>query len=148
MRLTTIKYLVFVSVLLLMLPVLACGGGDEPESSNQSSEPAESQANESAPPANFVEGEPTVIGECEDGMTLRLGEGCQYSGHEGRPADIVISVGANGEICREKGQVMMSGFMVGMVRLCADEYAVVDVLEAEINFEPNDDGTWRVTSNQ
>lgn len=148
MRLTTIKNLVLISVLLVTLPILACGGGDESDTPTQSSEPAESQSSESSAPVSFVEGEPTVVGECQDGLTLRVGEGCQYSGHEGRPADIVISVGADGEICREKGSVMMSGFMVGMVRLCADKYAVVDVLEAEINFEPNGDGTWSVTYNQ
>ncbi len=148
MRLTTIKNLVLISVLLLALILSACGGGDEPDTPTQAPEAAGSESGENSAPATFVEGEPTVIGDCENGMTLRIGEGCQYSGHDGRPADIVISVGADGEICREKGQVMMSGFMVGMVRLCADEYAVVDVLEAEINFEPNGDGTWRVTSNQ
>ena len=148
MRLTTIKNLVLISVLLVTLPILACGGGDEPETATQPSEPAESQSSESAAPASYVEGEPTVLGECADGMILQVGEGCQYSGHEGRPADIVISAGLDGEICREKGTVMMSGFSVGMVRLCADEYAVIDVLEAEIGFEPNDDGSWRVTTNQ
>lgn len=148
MGLATIKNLVLISVLLVTLPILACGGGDGSDTSTESSESAESQSSESAAPVTYVEGEPTVLGECADGMILRVGEGCQYSGHEGRPADIVISAAPGGEICREKGTVMMSGFSVGMVRLCADEYAVIDVLEAEINFEPNDDGTWRVTSNQ
>ena len=43
---------------------------------------------------------------------------------------------------------MMSGFMVSMVRACANDYAVIDVLEAEITFQPNGDGSWTVTANQ
>ena len=43
---------------------------------------------------------------------------------------------------------MMSGFMVGVNEVCADEYEVIDVLEAEISFEPNGDGSWTVTTNQ
>ena len=46
--------------------------------------------------------EPTVLGECSNGMVMQPGEGCSYEGEEGRPADIVISVGADGSICREK----------------------------------------------
>ncbi len=82
-------------------------------------------------------------GEVSDG-----GEGCSYEGEEGRPADLVISVGADGSICRGKGSVMMSGFMVGVNEVCAEEYEVIDVLEAEISFEPNGDGSWTVTTNQ
>ena len=150
MRLTTIRYLVFVSVLVLTLMVLACGGGggDESDAPAPTAEPADSQSTRStAEPAAAV-GEPTVIGDCEGGMTIQPGEGCHYSGHEGRPGDIVISVDADGAICREKGSVMMSGFMVSMVRACANDYAVIDVLEAEITFQPNGDGSWTVTTNQ
>ena len=43
---------------------------------------------------------------------------------------------------------MMSGFMVGVNHVCDEEYAVIDVLEAEISFEPNGDGSWTVTTNQ
>ncbi len=43
-----------------------------------------------------------MLGECSNGMVMQPGEGCSYEGEEGRPADIVISVGADGSICREK----------------------------------------------
>ena len=148
MRLTTIRYLVSVSALVLTLMLVACGGGDEPDAPAPTAEPADSQSSEAVPTKVIVEGEPTLLGDCQGGMTMQPGEGCQYSGHEGRPGDIVISVGADGSICREKGSVMMSGFMVNVVRACDEEYAVIDVLEAEINFEPNGDGSWRITTNQ
>ena len=141
--LLTIKSFLLVSLLTLTLSVLACGGGSEPDTPSPPTAPAETEA-----PASIVEGEPTVLGECEDGMTMRPGEGCQFSGLEGRPADLVISVGANGEICREKGTVTMSGFPVGMVRACADKYEVIDVLEAEMDFTPNGDGSWSVKIHQ
>ncbi len=89
-----------------------------------------------------------MLGECSNGMVMQPGEGCSYEGEEGRPADIVISVGADGSICREKGSVMMSGFMVGVNHVCAEEYAVIDVLEAEINFASNGDRSWTVTTNK
>ena len=135
-----------VSLLALTLSVLACGGGSEPDTPTPPT--AEPESDAPSAPASFVEGQPTVLGECEDGLTMRPGEGCQFSGLEGRPADLVISVGANGEICREKGSVTMSGFPVNMVRACADKYGVIDVLEAEIDFNPNGDGSWTVTTNQ
>ena len=145
--LSTEKTILLLSVLVLTLSALACGGGsEEPDTPT----PPTAQAGSEAPsaPASFVEGEPTVIGDCENGMTMNPGEGCHFSGLEGRPADLVISVGADGEICREKGSVTMSGFPVGMNRACADKYEVIDVLEAEIKFEPNGDGSWTVTSQQ
>ncbi len=43
-----------------------------------------------------------MLGECSNGMVMQPGDGCSYEGEEGRPADIVISVGADGSICREK----------------------------------------------
>ena len=150
MRLTTIKYLVFVSALILALTVSACGGGDDPDADAPAptTKPADSQSSRATAPPSAADGEPTVVGDCANGMTLQPGEGCQYSGHEGRPGDLVISVGADGSICREKGSVMMSGFMVSMVRACAEDYAVIDVLEAEISFLPNGDGSWAVSTNQ
>ena len=130
--LSTQKTVLLLSILVLTLSVLACGGGsEEPDTPTPPTVAPDSGAS-SAPP-DFVEGEPTVLGECAVGMTIQPGEGCQFSGLEGRPADLVISVGADGQICREKGSVTMSGFPVHMVRMCADKYEVIDVLEAEIS---------------
>ena len=143
----TTKHFLLLSILLLTFMLSACGGGSEPDTPSPPTVPPESGAPPTAPVA-VVEGEPTVLGECEDGMTLQAGEGCHYSGEEGRPADIVIYVGTDGSICRDKGSVMMSGLMLPMVRACGDEYEVIDVLEAEINFLPNGDGGWSVTVNQ
>ena len=144
--LSTEKTILLLSVLVLTLSVLACGGGSEPDTPSPPTAQPESEA--PSAPASFVEGEPTVIGDCVDGLTMKPGEGCHFSGLEGRPADLVISVGADGEICREKGSVTMSGFPVGMNRACADKYEVIDVLEAEIRFDPNGDGSWTVSSQQ
>ena len=147
MRLTTIRYLVFVSVLILTLMVLACGGGDDPDADAPAptTERADSQSSRATAPPAAADGEPTVLGECADGMTMQPGEGCQFNGDEGRPADVVISVGANGEICREKGSVMMSGFTVGVIRACGDRFEIIDVFEAEITFAANGDGSWTVS---
>ncbi len=145
--LSTEKTILLLSVLVLTLSVLACGGGGE-EVDTPTPPTAQVESEAPSAPASFVEGEPIVIGDCENGMTMKPGEGCHFSGLEGRPADLVISVGADGEICREKGSVTMSGFPVGMNRACADKYEVIDVLEAEIKFEPNGDGSWTVTSQQ
>ena len=142
----TTKHFLLSSILLLTFMLLACGGGSEPDTPSPPTVPPESGAPSAR--AAAVEGEPTVLGECEDGLTMQPGEGCHFSGLEGRPADLVISVGADGEICREKGSVTMSGFPVHMVRACADKYEVIDVLEAEINFRANGDGSWSVTANQ
>ena len=87
-----------------------------------------------------------MLGECADGLTMQPGEGCQFNGDEGRPADVIIAVGANGEICREKGSVMMSGFTVGVIRACGDRYEIIDVFEAEISFVDNGDGSWTVST--
>ena len=144
--LSTIKNLLLLSLLVLTLSVLACGGGSEPDTPSPPTVPPETDAQ--SVPETIVEGEPTVLGECEDGMTMQPGEGCHFSGLEGRPADLVISVGADGSICREKGSVTMSGFPVNMVRACAEKYGVIDVLEAEIDFTPNGDGSWTVRAHQ
>lgn len=147
--LSTQKTVLLLSILVLTLSVLACGGGsEEPDTPTPPTATAAPDSGASSAPPDFVEGEPTVLGECEDGMTMQPGEGCHFSGLEGRPADLVISVGADGEICREKGSVTMSGFPIGMVRACADKYEVIDVLEAEINFLPNGDGSWSVSTQQ
>ncbi len=140
--LLTTKHILVVSIVALTLSVLACGGGSEPEPTSPPTAPPASDA--PSAPSTFVEGEPTVLGDCEDGLTMRVGEGCQFSGQEGRPADLVFSVGIDGSICREEGSVTMSGFPVNMVRACADKYGAIDVLEAEIDFVPNGDGTWTV----
>ena len=145
--LSTEKTILLLSVLVLTLSVLACGGGGE-EADTPTPPTAQAESEAPSAPASFVEGEPTVIGDCVDGLTMKPGEGCHFSGLEGRPADLVISVGADGEICREKGSVTMSGFPVGMNRACADKYEVIDVLEAEIRFDPNGDGSWTVSSQQ
>ena len=142
----TTKHFLLSSILLLTFMLLACGGGSEPDTPSPPTVPPASDA--PSAPASIVEGEPTVLGECEDGMTMQPGEGCHFSGLEGRPADLVISVGADGSICREKGSVTMSGFPVNMVRACADKYEVIDVLEAEIKFQPNGDGSWTVKTQQ
>ena len=144
--LSTEKTILLLSVLVLTLSVLACGGGGGSEEADTPTAQPESEA--PSAPASFVEGEPTVVGDCEDGLTMRPGEGCHFAGLEGRPADLVISVGVDGDICREKGSVTMSGFPVNMVRMCADKYEVIDVLEAEIKFLPNGDGSWTVTTQQ
>ena len=147
--LSTEKTILLLSVLVLTLSVLACGGGSEEPDTPTPPTPQPVSDSASAPAAaEIVEGEPTVLGECENGMTMQPGEGCQFSGLEGRPADVVFSVGADGSICRGKGTVMMSGFPVGVNRACADKYEVIDVLEAEIKFQPNGDGSWTVTSQQ
>ncbi len=126
--LLTTKSILVVSITVLALSVLACGGGSEPDPTPPPTEPPESGAQSA--PAEIVEGEPTVLGDCEDGLRMQPGEGCHFSGLEGRPADVVFSVGADGSICREKGSVTMSGFPVGVNRACADKYEVIDVLEA------------------
>ena len=144
----TTKHFLLSSILLLTFMLLACGGGNEPEPATPSPPTVAPDSDAPSASASFVEGEPTVLGECEDGLTMQAGEGCHFSGLEGRPADLVISVGADGEICREKGSVTMSGFPINMVRACADKYEVIDVLEAEIKFLPNGDGSWTVNTQQ
>ena len=147
--LSTQKNILLLSIIVLTLSVLACGGGsEEPDTPTPPTATPDTGASSAPPAAAIVEGEPTVLGECADGMTMQPGEGCHFSGLEGRPADLVISVGADGEICREKGSVTMSGFPIGMGRACADKYEVIDVLEAEINFLPNGDGSWSVSTQQ
>ena len=137
------KTMAIVSILMLAGMLLACGGGSEPDPPSVPTTPA-SNGSTSAPTAS-VEGVQVVLGECADGLRMQPGEGCQFNGDEGRPADVVISVGANGEICREKGSVMMSGFTVGVIRACGDRFEIIDVFEAEISFVDNGDGSWTVS---
>ncbi len=147
--LSTQKNILLLSIIVLTLSVLACGGGsEEPDTPTPPTATPDTGASSAPPAAPIVEGEPTVLGECAVGMTIQPGEGCQFSGLEGRPADLVISAGADGQICREKGSVTMSGFPVHMVRMCADKYEVIDVLEAEISFSPNGDGSWTIKGQQ
>ncbi len=146
--LSTEKTFLLLSIIVLTLSVLACGGGSEPDTPPPSLPTVPPESDAPSAPAAALEGEPTVLGECEDGMTLHSGEGCHYSGEEGRPADLVIYAGTDGSICRDKGSVMMSGLMLPMVRACGDEYEVIDVLEAAIYFRPNGDGSWSVTVSQ
>lgn len=140
--LLTMKHILVVSIIALTLSVLACGGGSEPDPTSAPTAPPASDA--PSAPSTFVEGEPTVLGDCVDGLTMQIGEGCHFAGLEGRPADLVFSVGIDGSICREKGSVTMSGFPVNMIRACDDKYGAIDVLEAEIDFVPNGDGSWTV----
>ena len=141
------KTMVIVSILVLTLMILACGGGSEPEATTApTAAPASGSISATTAPAAGADGEPTVLGECADGLTMQPGEGCQFNGDEGRPADVIIAVGANGEICREKGSVMMSGFTVGVIRACGDRYEIIDVFEAEISFVDNGDGSWTVST--
>ena len=141
------KNLILVAILVLAATILACGGGDEPTATPEPTVAQSSNASSSSI-ASGEGAEPTIVGECGNGVVMQTGEGCNYDGEEGRPADLVFSVGADGLICRSKGSVMMSGFMVGVNHVCDEEYAVIDVLEAEISFEPNGDGSWTVTTNQ
>ncbi len=140
------KNLILVAILMLTATMLACGGGEEPTATPVPTVAQSSGASTSA--GSGVDSEPTIVGECSNGVVMQPGEGCSYEGDEGRPADLDIWVGADGSICRGKGSVMMSGFMVGVNEVCAEEYEVIDVFEAEISFEPNGDGSWTVTTNQ
>ena len=143
------KNLILVAILVSTAAMLACGGGEEPTATAVPTVARSSDASSASTSAgDGADSEPTIVGECRNGVVMQPGEGCSYEGEEGRPADLVISVGVDGSICREKGSVMMSGFMVSVNHVCAEEYAVIDVLEAEISFEPNDDGSWMVTTNQ
>ena len=140
------KNSILVAILVLTVTMLACGGGEEPTAVPEPTVAQSSGASTSA--GGGADSEPTIVGECGNGVVMQPGEGCSYEGEEGRPADLVISVGTDGSICREKGSVMMSGFMVSVNHVCAEEYEVIDVLEAEISFEPNGDGSWTVKTNE
>ena len=143
------KNLILAAILVLAAAMLACGGEDEPAAT---SAPTAAQGSDvsraTIVPQEGADAASTVLGVCSNGVVMQPGEGCSYEGEEGRPADIVFSVGADGSICREKGTVMMSGFMVGVNHVCAEEYAVIDVLETEISIEPNGDGSWTFTTNE
>ena len=141
--LPTAKKILLLSIIVLTFSALACGGGSEPDTPTPSPPTVPPDSDAPSAPAAALEGEPTVLGECEDGMTLQSGEGCHYSGEEGRPADLVIYVGTDGSICRDKGSVMMSGLMLPMVRACGDEYEVIDVLEARFTSGPMATGVGR-----
>ena len=135
------------NLILVAILVLARQGSSEPTAVTAPTAPAPTAGSDASAAAGDG-AEPTVLGECSDGMVMQPGKGCSYEGEEGRPVDIVISVGADGSICREKGSVMMSGFMVGVNHVCAEEYAVIDILEAEINFAANGDRSWTVTTSK
>jgi len=141
------KNLILVAILVLAATMLACGGGDDPTATPEPTVAQSSGASSGSTAAGGGD-EPTIVGECSNGVVMQPGEGCSFEGDEGRPADLDIWVGADGSICRGKGSVMMSGFMVGVNEVCAEEYEVIDVFEAEISFEPNGDGSWTVTTNQ
>lgn len=143
------KNLILVAILVLTVAILACSGEDDPTATLEPAVAQNSDAsNASTSLGNGADSEPTILGECTNGLVMQPAEGCSYEGEEGRPADIDFWVGADGSICRGKGSVMMSGFMVGVIQVCAEEYAVIDVLEAEISFGPNGDGSWTVTTNE
>ena len=146
-----IKTMAIMSILVLTGVLLACGdgGGGESESDSDAvptKAPSTGSTRATTEPGTGAEDALTVVGECADGLIMQPGEGCQFNGDEGRPADVVISVGAQGEICREKGSVMMSGFNVNVIQACGDRFEIVDVFEAEIDFVDNGDGSWTVTT--
>ena len=145
-----IKTMAIMSILVLTGVLLACGGGGGESESDSDTVPTKAPSTGSTrattEPGTGTDDALTVVGECTDGLKMQPGEGCQFNGDEGRPADVVISVGAQGEICREKGSVMMSGFTVGVIQACGDRFEIVDVFEAEIDFVDNGDGSWTVTT--
>lgn len=91
-----------------------------------------------------------VVGDCRDGMQLRIGEGCRYhgAGHAGR-SDVLLSVRSDGAVCREGGPVRRSflGFWVTVqnFRICRlNGFERDDTFGSDIAVERNADGSWTV----
>ena len=91
--------------------------------------------------------EPTVVGSCQNEMTLQAGEGCRYTGSQG--ASVVLSVDGDGSVCREGGPVEVEqfGLMVEMTNFSfcrSDGFERDDTFGSDIVVRDNADGSWTV----
>ena len=93
--------------------------------------------------------EPThvVLGDCQDGMRLRPGEGCRYTGGGSPQANVVLSVQLDGAICREGGPAKqkIGGITLNMdsLRLCVSGgFERDDAFQSGIVAGANADGSW------
>ena len=80
------KNLILVAILVLAATMLSCGGGDEPAATPEPTVAQSSRAtNGSASSGVGADAEPTIVGECSNGVVMQPGEGCSFEGDEGRP---------------------------------------------------------------
>jgi len=91
--------------------------------------------------------EPTVVGSCQNEMTLQAGEGCRYTGSQG--ARVVLSVRGDGSVCREGGPVEVEQFgltvEVTNLSFCrSDGFERDDTFGSDIVIRDNADGSWTV----
>ena len=104
------RWIIVVTVLISLLLAAACFGGGRPE------------------------GLETVIGDCQIGTTLRMGEGCTIANTD---ADDTLWVDQDGFACYT---VQEGGFLSSSNSECSNVSLSNDV----VSVGPNDNGSWTV----
>ena len=155
---------------ILAMLLVACGSEEEPTAPAAPSAAPSAQRQSAATPtaealmeeatatpvpvptaAPITEPTPVVLGDCRNGMRLRPGEGCRYTGGGSPQANVVLSVQHEGAICREGGPVKQEIFggtmSVDSLRLCSSGgFEGDDAFQSEIAASANADGSGPSTS--
>ena len=81
------------------------------------------------------------VGECQDGMKLQAGQGCNYQGvgTSGAQITVLLSVRNDGAICREGGPIGI----ISIFKKCdVGGFERDDTFRSDITVEKNSDGSW------
>ena len=134
---------------ILAMLLVACGSEAEPTAPAAGGQPAATPTVEAMMEEAILTPEPTtvVLRDCRNGMRLRPGEGCRYTGGGSPQANVVLSVQHDGAICREGGPVKQEigggTINVDSLRLCSSGGFEGDAaFQSEIVASSNDDGSW------
>ena len=82
-----------------------------------------------------------LLGECQDGMKLQAGQGCNYQGvgTSGAQITVLLSVRNDGAICREGGPIGI----ISIFKKCdIGGFERDDTFRSDITVEKNSDGSW------
>ena len=86
-----------------------------------------------------------LLGDCQDGMKLEVGQGCNYQGvgASEQQITVLLSVQSNGAICREGGPIRVLFAIIDNVEKCDVEgFERDDAFGTDITVEKNTDGSW------
>ena len=84
-----------------------------------------------------------LLGDCQDGMKLQVGQGCNYQGvgTSGAQITVLLSVRSDGAICREGGPI---GIISSFEKCDIGGFERDDTFRSDITVEKNSDGSWTV----
>ena len=86
-----------------------------------------------------------LLGDCQDGMKLEVGQGCNYQGvgASEQQITVLLSVQSNGAICRKGGPIIVGIFPFDSFEKCDVEgFERDDAFGTDITVEKNTDGSW------